>query len=115
MLSLITTFATRREEQKMNGGAYGAVAGSTAYIAAVANAIKACGTVVRVDPSEFERILSLQEKPLVVKTVGGLFLTSYKYLTSYRGLAFHCKSPAELRLPQGAELIIANKMSIPDL
>jgi len=99
----------------MSVGAAGAAAGSAAYIAAVANAIKACGTVVRVDPTEFGKILSLQECPLVVRTVGGIFSTSYKYLTSYRGLAFHCKSPTELRLPQEAELINASKMSIPDL
>jgi hypothetical protein len=89
----------------MSGGVAGASAGSVAYIAAVANAIKVCGTIVRVDPEEFSRTLSFQENPLVVKTVGGLFSTSYKYLTSYRGLAFHCKSPRELRLPKEAELI----------
>ena len=94
----------------MSGG--GAAA---AYAATVANAIKACGTIVRVEPREFLEILFLQENPLVVRTVGGLLSTSYKYLTSYRGLAFYCKSPDELNLPATAELINAKKMSIPDL
>jgi len=44
----------------MSGGATGAAAASAVYIATVANAIKACGTVVRVDATEFARILSLQ-------------------------------------------------------
>ena len=90
-------------------------ASTAAYVATVANAIKACGTIVRVEPSEFLRILSLQDDPLVVTTVGGVFRTTYKYLTSYRGLAFYCKSPTELRLPARSERISANKMSIPDL
>ena len=90
-------------------------ASSAAYIAAVANAIKACGTVVRVEPGEFLRILDLQEEPLIVRTEGGLLSKSFQYLTTYRGLAFHCKSSTELNLPGRAELIHARKMSIPDL
>lgn len=81
----------------------------------MANAIKACGTVVRVEPSEFARIASHQESPLVVRAEGGFFSTSYKYLTSYKGLAFYCKSPTELELPSKTELIRADKMSVPDL
>ena len=88
---------------------------SAAYIATVANAIKACRTLVRVEPDEFLRILSFQEDPLIVHAAGGFFRTSYKYLTSYRGLAFHCKSPMPLQLPNEAETIYAQKMSIPDL
>ncbi len=90
-------------------------AGSAGYAAAMANAIKACGTVVRVDPEVFTEMLARQDSPLVVRTVGGIFSTSYRYLTSYRGLAFHCKSPTELRLPQGTELIHVKKMSMPDI
>jgi hypothetical protein len=100
------------KENVMSGAT---AASAAAYIAAVANAIKACGTVVRVEPKEFLRILALQENPLIVRTVGGLFSVSFRYITTYRGLAFHCKSPTELRLPADAELINASKMSIPDL
>lgn len=88
---------------------------TAAYLAVVANAVKASGTVVRVDASEFERILSLGDRPLVVKSTGGVFSTAHKYLTSYRGLAFYCKSATELALPGDTELIRANKISIPDL
>jgi hypothetical protein len=100
------------KENVMSGAA---AASAAAHIAEVANAIKACGTVVRLEPKEFLRILALQENPLIVRTVGGFFSVSYRYLTSYRGLAFYCKSPTELRLPAEAELINAGTMSIPDL
>ena len=93
----------------------GAAAGAVASASAVANAIKASGTLVRVEPGEFARILKLQLRPLVVRAEGGLFTKSYKYLTSYSGLAFYCKSAAELRLPQSAELIEAAKIHIPEL
>jgi hypothetical protein len=98
-------------------GIPGAAAGgsSAAYIATVANAIKACGTIVRLESDEFLRILSFQEDPLIVHSVGGFFRTSYKYLTSYRGLAFYCKSSVPLRLPEEADIIHARKMSIPDI
>ena len=86
-----------------------------AVIAARLNAIKASGTVVHIEPSEFVRILSLAERPLIVRAVGGLFSKSHKYLTSYRGLAFYCKSQTELVLPANAELVNASKMSMPDL
>ncbi len=99
----------------MSAGATSAAAGSAAYITLVANAIKACGTVIRVEPDEFIKLVSRQETPLIVIHAGGLFSTSYKYMTSYRGLAFHCKSPTELRLPEKTELIHASKMSIPDI
>ena len=95
--------------------AFIASSSSAGHAAAVANAVKACGSVVKVEPSEFLKILSFQENPLVVQNVGGFFSTSYRYLTSYRGLAFHCKSPKELRLPDETELINADKMSMPEL
>lgn len=102
---------------KMSGAATSGVAavGATAYLAIVANAIKACGTIVRVEPEEFLKILALQTNPLVIESSGGFFVTTYRYLTSYRGLAFHCKCRSELWLPSGVELIKAKKMSVPDL
>jgi hypothetical protein len=41
----------------------GATAATTSavYLAAIANAVKACGTVVRLEPEEFSRILTLIE------------------------------------------------------
>ena len=94
----------------------GAAGASTAAIVAtIANAIKACGTLVRVEPQEFLKIVIKQDQPLIVRTSPGLFSNSTKYLTSYKGLAFHCKSQTELNLPHKAELINAKKFSIPDI
>ena len=97
----------------MSGAATGA--STAAIVATIANAIKACGTLVRVEPHEFLKIVEKQEQPLIVRTSAGVFSSSIKYLTSYKGLAFHCKSKTELNLPQKAELINAKKFSIPDI
>jgi hypothetical protein len=77
----------------------GPPAAAAAVTAAIANAVKAFGTIVRVEPEEFMKILSLDRNPLVVQSRGGLFSRSNKYLTSYRGLAFFCKSRTALNLP----------------
>ena len=83
--------------------------------AAIANAIKATGVVVRLEPGEWLSILKRAENPLVVVAQGGMFKTKYQYLTSYRGLAFFTKSPTALVLPGRADVITAKSMSIPDL
>ena len=86
---------------------------AAAAAAAIANAIKASGVLVNVSPEDFAAILRRTEKPLVVTAKGGFFSTSYKYLTSYKGLAFYTKSPVPLILPVDAEVIKAKSISIP--
>jgi hypothetical protein len=81
--------------------------------AAIANAIKASGVLVRVTPEEFAAILRRTNNPLVVTATSGLFSTSYNYLTSYKGLAFYTKSPVSLVLPGDAEVVKANEIRIP--
>ena len=94
----------------------GAAGASTAaMVAAIGNAIKACGTLVKVEPQEFIKIVDKQDEPLVVIKSSGSFSNSTKYLTSYKGLAFHCKSLTELNIPAKAEVINAKRFSIPDL
>jgi hypothetical protein len=88
-------------------------AGAAAAAAAVAQAIKASGAIVRVEPEEFPYILRRQTEPLVVCATGGFFSTSYQYLSSYKGLAFFTKSPAPLSLPNGCEVVQAQKIWIP--
>ena len=83
--------------------------------AAIANAIKATGVVVRLEPGEWLSILKRTESPLVVIASGGMFKTKYQYLTSYRGLAFFTKSPTALVLPGRTDVITAKSMSVPDL
>ncbi len=85
-----------------------------AAAAAVANAIKASGVLVRVTPEEFHKILDRIETPLIVVSGGsGLFQGGFKYLTSYRGLAFFCKSSEPVELPGTAELVAAKSIAIP--
>ena len=90
-------------------------ASHAAVHAAIANAIKATGVVIRLEPGEWLSILKRTDNPLVVIAEGGLFKTKYQYLTSYRGLAFFTKSPMALVLPGRAEVITAKSMSIPDM
>jgi len=91
----------------VNGGAAAAAA------AAIAQAIKASGSIVKVHPVDFLAVLKRQEKPLVVRAVGGFFSTSYQYLMSYKGLAFFTKAPEPLSLPGDTELVEAEKIWIP--
>ena len=88
-------------------------AGATAAAAAIAVAIKASGTIVRVEPGNFVSILARAEAPLVVLAEGGWRKKTYQYLTSYKGLAFFAKSPEPLALPEATELIVAEKIWIP--
>jgi hypothetical protein len=89
------------------------MAEAAAHAAAIANAIKASGVLVRVDPTEFLRILHRAEESVIVVARGGLFRSYWRYLTSYKGLAFHTKSAEQLPLPGRAEIVNADAISIP--
>jgi hypothetical protein len=89
------------------GGASGAAA------AAIAQATKASGVIVRVEPRDFLHILERQQRPLVVHATGGFFSTNYQYLTSYKGLAFFCKSETPMNLPRDTELVLSKRIWIP--
>jgi hypothetical protein len=89
--------------------------GAAAHAAAIANAIKASGVVVRVDAGDFLAVLRRIDEPLVVVSYGGVFKKHHKYLTSYKGLAFFTKSPSPLVLPPRVEVIQAKSISIPDI
>lgn len=84
-----------------------------AAAAAIANAIKASGVLVRVEPPDFLRLLGLAQEPLIVVAEGGLFRTNYQYLMSFKGLAFFTKSDTPLSLPEGAQLVNATSIWIP--
>ncbi len=89
----------------------GAVAAS--HAAAIAQAIKASGVIVRVEPNEFVNLLAKEDAPLVVCARGGLLSTSYQYLFSYKGLAFFTKSSEPLPLPARAEAVLARSIWVP--
>ena len=90
-----------------------ATGAGAAAAAAIANAIKASGVVIRVDPVNFQTILRKIEQPLVVYSEGGLFKTNYQYLVSYKGLAFFTKSATPIVLPSVVETIVVKKIWIP--
>jgi hypothetical protein len=89
----------------------GATAGHAA--AAMAQAIKASGAIVRVDPENFLSILHRQKEPLVVHATAGFFRTYYLYLSGFKGLAFFTKSPEPLLLPSSSQVVLAKKIWIP--
>lgn len=86
---------------------------AAAHQAAIANAIKASGAIIQLEPEGFAAILNQSKDPLVVYAEGGVFSTNYQYLTSYKGLTFFTKSRMPLRLPSGAEIVPAKKIWIP--
>jgi len=99
----------------MSSAPYTGGANTAAVVAVITNAIEASGVLVRLAPEEFSNILARQEAPLIVIAEGGLFVTKYKYLTSYKGLAFYAKSKYPLELPFDAEVVSAKRINIPEL
>ena len=92
------------------------MSGSAAIIMnAVANAIKASGVLVQVEPAEFLKITRLSEKPLVVYAPSKMLRTTHKYLTSYKGLAFYTKDSEPLVFKEPVEFVTAKKLTIPDM
>jgi len=95
--------------------AYSAGGGAAAArAAAIANAVKASGAIVQVEPDDFILILSKVDRPLVIMATGWFMKTNYQYLTAYKGLIFFTKSPSPLLLPGDMELITAKKIWIPN-
>jgi len=88
-------------------------AAGAAIAAAIANAIKASGAVVRVPPEDFANILSRVEKPLVIYNKGGFFATKHQYLVSYKGFVFYTRTSNQIDLPTSVEVIIAKSIWIP--
>jgi hypothetical protein len=88
-----------------NGGAVAA--------AAIAEAIKASGAIVRVEPLDFMALLERAENPLLVYCERRFFSTSYQYLMGYKGLVFYTKSRTPLDLPRNIEVVTARKIWIP--
>ena len=80
-------------------------AAAAAAAGAIANAIKASGAIVSMEPAEFTKILSKADKPLVVMATGGVFKKNYQYLTGYKGLMFYTKSDQPLQFGGNVELI----------
>nr|MBN2278494.1 hypothetical protein [candidate division Zixibacteria bacterium] len=88
--------------------------GAAAAAAAIAKATKASGVLVSVSPDDFMKIIQRADRPVVVMARGGFMLRKYRYLTSYKGLAFVTLSESVLYFSGGIELIAAQKIWIPN-
>ena len=89
-------------------------AGAAVHAAIVARATKASGVIVRVKPVDFLAILARTDTPLIVVARGGIFTKHHQYMTSYKGIAFFTKSTDAFELPRRAEVVVAEKIWIPD-
>jgi hypothetical protein len=81
--------------------------------AAIAQALKASGVVVRMEPREFQQLLYRIPEPLVVIAPPGTFRKKTQYLTSYKGIAFFTASPERIQMPGGAEVVSAKSIWVP--
>lgn len=97
----------------MIGSNVATTTGATSAAAAMAQAIKASGTLVYVDVDAFKKILSKIDSPLIIMTHGGFLSKTFQYLTSYKGLTFFTKMDQEMLMPSKAELIYAKKIWMP--
>ncbi|MEE8111338.1 MAG: hypothetical protein V3U66_02175 [Acidobacteriota bacterium] len=88
-------------------------AAAAAAAAAIANAIKASGAIVSVEVRDFRTVLDRQEEPLLIFAESGFFSTKYRYLTSFKGFAFHTQTATPLELPARCLVIRAEKIWIP--
>ena len=91
------------------------MSGAAVVVHNLANAIKATGALVEVTPNEFLAILQRSENALVVHAPSGVFRTTHKYLTSYKGLVFYTKVSDELVFRGSVELIEAKRINIPEM
>lgn len=89
------------------------VPGGDGAAAAIAQAIKASGAIVRMEPTAFTILVNRMDQPLVVRSRSTFLGERFHYLTSYKGLAFYTKSKEQLRFPGRAEFIEAKSIWIP--
>ncbi len=95
------------------GGGAAAAAAAAAYIA---QATKASGGILRLEPQEFMKIVTKMKTPLVVVSLakGGLFSHNNEYLTNYKGIFFYTKASTVLNLPGDVELVSARSFWMPN-
>ena len=92
----------------------GATAGAVAAAAAISNAIKASGAIVRIEPDDFSNLIAKVDNALVIESKGGVFSTHYKYLSSYKGFVFYCKSKDKLSFSSRHEVMQSQKIWVPE-
>ena len=87
--------------------------GAAAAQAAINNAIKASGSIIKIDESDFRRLISRLDDGLVVEKIGGTFFSNYKYSTHYKGFTFYCSSKEQIVIPSRLEKINARSIWTP--
>jgi hypothetical protein len=88
-------------------------AGASAAAAAIVQATRASGVIVRIEAADFMRFVNENAEPIVVHAQGGFFSIKHLYLTSYRGLAFITKTAATLALPRHCQIVESQKIWVP--
>lgn len=89
-------------------------AGAAAAQAAIYEAIKASGAIVKITPNEFSKLISKMDGGLVIeKGDNGFFDSAYKYSTSYKGFIFYCKTRSQISIPSRLEKIKAKSIWTP--
>jgi len=83
-----------------------------ATAAAMAQAIKASGAVVHVEPAKFLRLVQRGRELLVVPATGGIYSTKHQYLSRDKGFVFLTKTPRSFDLPGSGEVIQAGRIRI---
>ncbi len=89
------------------------VDGAAVAAQVTAQAIKASGAIVRVEPDDFLRLLARSADALVVTAPGGFISGGHEYLFSYKGFVFFASSPEPLALPAGVEVVAAQRIWMP--
>jgi hypothetical protein len=87
--------------------------GEAGGYAAMIQAVKASGAIVKVKPDDFQMILGRTERPVVVTARGRFLAKGHKYLVSYGGLFFYTRSATPLQMPSRAEVIEAQSIWVP--
>ncbi len=87
-----------------------AAAGATRRIA---EAVKASGAIVEVEPENFTDMLAKVNKPLVIMALGGVVKKNYRYLVGYKGFVFFTRSKTALEMPRGIDVIVTKRIRIP--
>tara|TARA_R110001592_G_scaffold226573_1_gene482740 strand:+ start:201 stop:476 length:276 start_codon:yes stop_codon:yes gene_type:complete len=82
--------------------------------AAIQQAIKASGAIVKIEANDFSHMLSKMDDGLVIEHQGKLFFKEYyQYSTSYKGFVFYCKSSERISIPSRLEKINAKQIWVP--
>ena len=86
---------------------------AAAAAVAIAEAIKASGAIVQVEPEDFLKLIDKAENPLVVISKEGVIGHHFKYIFGFKGLAFYTKSKEPLQFDSAVETVAARKIWLP--